>query len=93
MNAIAGHPEKTFIVGQVRVALWKNEDDTLSLTVERNRPDILNKPNWTPLLDQADTTKAILALKKVHDYLQSSEALDWDEQEAASHVQAPERIP
>jgi hypothetical protein len=53
----------------------------------------LNKPNWTPLLDQADTTKAILALKKVHDYLQNSEALDWDEQEAASHVQAPERIP
>ncbi len=95
MPGLTADPYRAFVVGLVRVAVWKDtgDDRPTAITVERNRPGIRNEPNYSPVLAVEDVSKAILALKQAHDFLQAS-LLDWEqENDSPTEHRIPERIP
>lgn len=88
-------PYRSFVVGLVRVALWEDFDEGRpnAVTVERSRPGLHNQPNYSPILELRDISKAILALKQAYDFLEHANTLDPDDDESISSHTIPERIP
>ncbi len=93
MNGIAVAPATQFRSGRVRVALWPThnhveETPPFNITIERRQEN----GEYSGVLLPKDIAKAILALKKAYDYLNSSQRLQWEEQ-TIENAKAPERIP
>lgn len=69
------HLEVQFRVGEVRAAIWHNPNDnntnaeSYRVTTERQRHTGRNE-EYVPVLTGGDITKAIIALKKAHQYIQ-----------------------
>lgn len=102
MNELFTRPEVEFRVGEVRVSLWYNfahgsndkRGGSRKVTIERQSPPGNRATEYTSVLDSDDIPKAILALKKAHDYIQARgkqppDAADY--QPATTYVEG--RIP
>ena len=76
MKGVSAAPEVQFRVGLVRVAIWPvaavdlntPEHGGYQVTVER-QCRFSREREYTDVLDAEDIPKAILALKKAHDYI------------------------
>lgn len=79
MTNMLEKPEVEFRVGEVCVALWHNpihdpdakHASTHKLTIERRHSSHFDRHADTSVLEARDIPKAILALKKAHDYLET----------------------
>ena len=71
-------PEARFRVGRIRVTVWPDplarvRDDPIegmTITIDSQDPDGHGITEYTSVLEAQDSGRAILALKKAHDYLQ-----------------------
>jgi hypothetical protein len=101
VNSTISRPEVQFRVEFVRVALWPAsappaealEERNYKVTVERQRNAGASQ-EYTDVLDARDIPKAILALKKAHDYIRNRQRQPPDAGRFTSAAgYAPERIP
>jgi hypothetical protein len=92
--------EKQFAVGPVRVTIWTRPafisggrvSETRSIAIDRT-PSLGNSRREDTLAP-SDIPKAIMALKKAHDYLELVERRRRAPANAPpANVQAPERVP
>lgn len=65
-------PEVRFHVGPVRATLWHQATGAYQATLEQQH-DQSRRDHYTEVLDATEIPKAILALKKAHDYLKKRE--------------------
>ena len=99
INQTSTKPEVEFQVGAVRVRVWPDATNPRDynkhiVTIERTSTGRSGVYECTGVLNVSQITQAILALKKVHDYLERRRAAPEGagELHSAAH-QLPERTP
>ena len=102
MTDFIAKAEVEFRVGEVLVALWHNpirdsndkRANSHKITIERKQPPGHGSNEYTNVLEAGDIPKAILALKKAHDYIQTRRKEGQLPEEFKSAIAcAPHRIP
>lgn len=101
MTDMMSEPEVEFRVGEVRVSLWHDpisdpnakRANSHRVTIERQQASG-HSDRYTDVLQANDIPKAILALKKAHDYLEvrKKEQPDAGEFKSAT-IHSPNPIP
>jgi len=103
LNSIPAMPQKVFMLGNVRVALWQrpdvgseaNSSQLYRLTLERKQFNIRGYAEFTSVLDPEDIPVAILVLKQAHTWIQSPPGArsELDSSFDSADVRLTERTP